>query len=147
MEFVYQTSHFDIQIETNHTFEAENQDHALEIAEKHEHISDYFELYYDHLIKDFVISITRNGYFDDVFISNYRFYDESKGDYLHLDIGNGQTIYPVLNPDCFEELNKDLFIQQLQSHFEGYLQEKDIITFDSISYGVKEANVDTLILG
>ncbi|MDD9309772.1 hypothetical protein PUS82_00305 [Cytobacillus firmus] len=32
MEFVYQTSHFDIQIETNHTFEAENQDHALEIV-------------------------------------------------------------------------------------------------------------------
>ncbi|MCO0601137.1 hypothetical protein NGI46_27950 [Peribacillus butanolivorans] len=51
-----------------------------------------------------------------------------------------------MNPNCYVELRKDHFIDLLKEYYKEYLQDKEVLTFGSLCYGVKEANVDVLIL-
>jgi hypothetical protein len=125
--FDYQEGNFEISIETNYTFNSDSHKKAMEFAEKLQNLICFlFKPYYDKTKEDFVIDIPENEYYDDVFISNFKFYDEAKGDYIHLDLGNGQTLYPDANPDCYVELRKDQFINLLKEHYKEYLQDKEI---------------------
>ncbi len=144
--FGYHDSDFEVSIETNHFFEVESKELAMEIAENLQNISNYFKVFYDKSKRKMVVEVTENEYFDQAFISNFMFYDETKGDYLHLELENGETLYPVANPECLVELREDHFTELLEEKYQDYLQDHDVITFSSLAYGVKESNVDVLVL-
>lgn len=141
MVFVDQDGNFEITLKPNFVFQAENREAAMKIAERYTHITKNYQYHYDPVAQDIIINIEKNIYFDHVDIVAFKFYDESKGEYLRKTFKDGVTFYPVMNPDCYVNLNKKEFLKLLQEHNQTYLQYHDKLTFGSLSYGVKEEKV------
>ncbi|MDQ0270968.1 hypothetical protein [Cytobacillus purgationiresistens] len=138
----YYHDDFEISIEMNHTYTADDVDSAIDVARELEKMNCFsFKPYYDKAQGLIVLNKINNECFDDVFVSNYIFYDQSRGDYLHHDLENGTTLYPVVNPVCFVEMNMVQFINSFERKNKDILLSKDKIYFDSSSFGVREVNI------
>ncbi len=134
--FSYNEGNFEFLVITNHTFLAENHEKAIEKAAQLQDIPKFFKPYYDKQKDDIVVDMIDNDYFSDVIVSDFQFYDETKGDYEYMKIG--ETLYPVGNPEYNIYLTKGQFLTLLKEHYNEYLQNKEVITFGSICYEVKE---------
>lgn len=145
--FDYQEGDFEITVETNFKFKNNSHEKALAVTKtRYQNIDKYIKPYFDKKKNKVVIDILENDYYDSAFVSNYKFYDSTKGDSLRLNFEDGTSFYPVANPNCYVELREDEFINLINEHYEEYLEGKEILSFGSISYSVKEAHVDTLVL-
>ncbi|WP_223643433.1 hypothetical protein [Planococcus sp. 4-30] len=136
VSFVYQSDDFEISVGTNHVFEAKNRQEAMEKATTLQQLSDYFTPYYATAKEDIVFDVIENEYFDHVFIFEYEFYDETKGDYQSMTLDDGKVLYPVMNPACYVKLDRSTFLQRFKEHY----RNKEVVTFGSISYGVEETS-------
>lgn len=141
MVFDYQDGHFELTLKPNFVFQAEDRGAAMKIAKRYAYIAKDFQFHYDPVAQDIIINIEKNIFFDRVDIVAFKFYDESKGEYLRKAFKDGVTFYPVMNPDCYVDLQKEEFLKLLREHNQTYLQYHDKITFGSLSYGVKEEKV------
>ncbi|MYL43987.1 hypothetical protein [Virgibacillus salexigens] len=138
--FTEHVGNFDITVETNYNFNADNDENAIDIANHLQLISENYELYYDKTKDDIVMDITENGSFDKASITKYTFYDETKGEYKKMKFEDGTTFYPVMNEECFVELNKLQFLNTLKEYYKEYLKNKDRLSFGSLNYGVRRIN-------
>lgn len=139
----YQEGDFLVSVDTNYFFKATDLTEANVLGEKvHGQIDEYFQkVYYDASKDDMVLEIEENNLFKNPSVSKYEYYDESKGDYLTLDLENGEKLYPVANPDCFCNVEQARFSELLKNKYEDYFKEerKNTLTFGSLSYGVVES--------
>ena len=138
ISFLYQSDDFEISVGTNHVFEAKNRQEAMEKAAILQQISDYYTPYYIRAAEDIVFDVIENEYFDQVFVFEYTFYDETKGDYLSMPLEEGKVLYPVMNPACYVKLDRSSFLQRFKKHY----RNKEVVTFGSINYGVEETSAD-----
>ncbi|MDF9763794.1 hypothetical protein OKW24_005690 [Peribacillus simplex] len=110
---------FVISVFTDHIFQAKDVKSAMKIAENLEtRISKFFTPYYDKHKKDFFIQITENEYFKRAYISKFETYDFS----LHNDT----------------EHTKEKFINLIGEHYKSYLKTNDVLTFETIAYGIEK---------
>lgn len=110
---------FVIDVYTDHAFQAKNKKSAMKIAENLEgEISKFFTPYYDNHKKDFFIQITENEYFKKAFITKFKTYDFS----LHNDT----------------EHTKEKFINLIDEHYKSYLKTNNVLTFETIAYGIEQ---------
>ncbi|MEH7217286.1 MULTISPECIES: hypothetical protein [Bacillus cereus group] len=108
---------FEIIVSTNHTFKAKTEEEAHKIASDLEWRIFYFlNPYYDQSKKDFVIAINCNEYVDTAFISKF--------------IIDGERV-----------VNKNCFIEELVDEYEEYFDKYNVLTFESIAYGVNHAPI------
>ena len=136
VSFLYQSDEFEISVGTNHVFEAPNREEAMKKAASLQQLSDYFSPYYTKAKGDIVFDVIENDYFDQVFVFEYTFYDQTKGDYLTVDVGDGKVLSSVMNPACYVKLDRSAFLQC----FKEYYLDKEVVTFGSLSYGVEETS-------
>lgn len=136
VSFFYQSDGFEISVGTNHVFEAKNREEAMEKAATLQQLSDYFTPYYAKAKEDIVFDVIENEYFNHVFVFEYEFYDETKGDYQSMTLDDGKVLYPVMNPACYVKLDSSAFLQRFKEHY----RNKEIVTFGSMNYGVEETS-------
>ena len=135
---------FSIDIYTNHVFKANNNEDAMRIASEFvSNLERYIKVFFNKNEQDIKVEIIENEYFDKVYLENFIYYDENKGDYLK-EVINGHTVYPVCNPVCDIEVNKDEFIELLLRDYSKYFEDKTILKFESTAYGVNKVNIENL---
>ncbi|MBG9730794.1 hypothetical protein ABD87_14965 [Lysinibacillus sphaericus] len=141
--FFMNDENFSFDIYTNHIFKAIDDEDALRIASTLESNFDkYIKVSFNKDEKDIIVEIIENGYFNKVYLGNFEYYDETKGEFQKL-VKNGYEVYPVANPDCCVEVGKDEFIDLLLNHYSEYLIDRPFLTFEAISYNVKNVDVDS----
>ncbi|MBG9730795.1 hypothetical protein ABD87_14970 [Lysinibacillus sphaericus] len=136
---------FSFDLYTNLFFKANNEEEAMKIASNLESNFDkYLQVFFNKNEKKIMVEIIKNDYFDKVYLDNFIYYDETKGDYLK-EVIDGFTLYPVCNPECDVEVNNDEFIELLLRDYSVYLENRKTLTFDSIAYGVKNVGTDLTV--
>lgn len=133
---------FTFDIYTNHIFKANNDEEAMKIANTLEgNLQKHIQVYFNKNENDIKVEIIKNDCFDKAYLENFTYYDETKGEYLR-EVVNGYTLYPICNPKCFVKVNKAELIELLLREFSVSLEDRDILAFESIAYGVKSLDTN-----
>ncbi|HFK1765672.1 TPA: hypothetical protein ACGXQA_004243 [Bacillus mobilis] len=139
VDFEFCNGNLSFVVNTNHIFMVENNDKKKEWETFYEgEISRCLSLYYHKETEEILIDIIKNDYFDEAWITEFQYYDERKGGYL-----NFGGLHPVQNPKCETKVSKEQFIKILKEEYKEYLELHDILTFESIAYGVNPALINT----
>ncbi|GEM_PF-3747507 len=98
------------------------------------------KVYYDKYLGRIVIDVNPNNLgIKEPSISSCVWYDESKGAYKTLQLGE-IALYPVCNPDCETQVDEAVFIENITREYEDYLTTHNRLTFECTAYGVKESH-------
>ncbi|MFS0593234.1 hypothetical protein AB1L05_16755 [Cytobacillus horneckiae] len=139
MVFGYYNDDFEITLETNYMYEATNEGEALSIASKLQGKECFsFQPFFAQKANKVMVRNSDNPYYDEVFVTEFKFYDETKGDYIQLDLGDGKFLYPCVNPICYVELDEIQFCEEITKYYKEKLLNNETLTFSSLSWGVKE---------
>lgn len=125
--FTCNEGELEIAVYTDHIFQAKDKRSAWEIARNLEgEISKCFIPYYDNHKEDFFFHIPENEYFKKAFIKKFETYDSSLDKYI--------------------EHTKGKFINVIHEHYKTYLSINDVLTFETIAYGIEQIEDFPLII-
>ncbi|MCU7667697.1 hypothetical protein [Bacillus thuringiensis] len=139
IDFLFCEGNFSMVVNTNHIFEVTSEEAKKKLSSSLEgKISRFLNPYYDKEENKIVIEIIDNGFFDEAWVSNFSYYDETKGEYLNID-----GLYPVQNPKCETSVSEEEFKTLIKNEYKEYLESKECLTFESVSYGVNSVSLTT----
>lgn len=127
----------DFSFKANNQTEAMNKANTLEVK-----VSSSFNcIYYDKYKKDIIFDILPNELgISKGSVIKCIWYDESKGEWLNETFKDGKTIFPIANPICDTIVDINEFMSIIDREYVSYLKHHDILTFESIAFGVMEVN-------
>lgn len=116
VEFLCCDAECTVDISTNHSFVAKDEEEKNNIAASLESkIDKFLRPYYDKKSERIVVEITENELFDKAWISKFCLEDEKNDDV---------------------EMTEEEFVSYIQREYKTYLETYDILTFECVSYGV-----------